>query len=296
MNDPASPSNKPIIYNYCNALVYVLDYIEYLRSVGTSKYSERFLADKLGIAKSSVHRLLAGQRKSFGLDLSTRIIKLFKLDHREALFFASLVHFSEANNTGEKDKYYSHMLKLVKPTSDSNIRQKYYSVLKEWYIPVLRELITMYHFDDDFETLATLVSPPISERKAKVGVELLESCGMIKKNQFGWYEQCDIHLSARSELKNAALLQHQHQVLDLNKKVLSNLLGTPDYKISTATFGLDECGEQELRQAIEDFRDQVISIAGSCDDSMNRVYQLNIGFFPVSKLKQGRSERPAGDC
>lgn len=285
------PISRPNVFEYTNAAALVVDMILYLKTQSSQKYSERFLAQKLGIGKSSVHRMMTDRQKTIRVEHVSIFSKLFKFDVRETQYFLNLTLFDLAKTSEDKDRFYQQMLKYIRPFDDALIRQQQYSMLKEWYIPALRELITMYPFDGDYETLGKALIPPIPGKKAKEGIELLEKFHQIKLNADGWYEQCNMHITAKSETIHTALLQHYFQVLDLNKKALNRVERKPSFKMSTATFGIDEQGRQEILEAFEDFRQQVISIAGRRDATMDRVFQLNIGLFPMSKMMPERKNK-----
>src|SRR6185369_4159464 len=68
------------------------------------------------------------------------------------------------------------------------LRQDQFQFYSKWYHSVIRSLIEMAGFKDDFKRLAAALSPRITAREAEASVRLLEKLGLIVKNADGVYQ------------------------------------------------------------------------------------------------------------
>lgn len=285
-------SAKISVFDYLEVQEYLRDALQQLNDENNNKYSYRFIAQRLGVSsKTTIGRILTGQRRSIPSDLVTGFSRLLRHDKQESDYFELLVRFCEAKNLKDQEDLYRRLIDLPRPVRKHQLRHFEYDFFKEWYISVVREVITMYKFDGDYQRLADYIRPPISIDQAKHAVHVLEELGMIEKQEDGWYVQKDVAISSRQEIRNMALLQHQLQHIDLVKKSLMLNQQENDYKISTATFGVNEEGFREVIKRVSEFQHEIVNLMARYDHCMDKVYQFNMYLYPLSRRTPGKISR-----
>ena len=59
-------------------------------------------------------------------------------------------------------------------------------------------------------------------------------------------------------------------------------VGKGERDISTVTVSLDDKGLEKVRDRVRTFQEEIVGIAASCG-TVNKVYQVNVQAFPMSK-------------
>jgi len=273
---PAAPD----IFAYTDYRIFIKDFFAYMKSI-KPYFSYQFFADKAGFkAKSFVHKVINGER-SLSQNSLFNIARALNLKGREIHFFEALVHFNESKNAEEREYYYSRMLETEPKCTGARLRKNQYSYFSRWYHSVVRELVTLISFDDDYKKLAAAVNPPITTKEAKESVELLLELGLIGKNEkSGRYEQTDVYITTRDTVQAVAVNRYQRETMQLALQS-HRTTNRNDRDFSTVTVGISEKGFERIRSELKDFRSFIGRIVAE-DNPADRIYQCNFQLFPVS--------------
>jgi uncharacterized protein (TIGR02147 family) len=207
------------------------------------------------------------------------------LNARQCEYFEALVLFNNSKTLKEREHHLARMGSLAGKTPGRMISEGQYAYFSEWYHPIIRELACMAKFKGDPETLAKAVRPAISTKEAKASLELLLRLGLLVKAVHGRYSQADGSIQTEDELTSFLILRYQKRNLSLAEDALDNVdPGSRD--ISTLTAGVSEACFHAVKKEIQAFRRHLARIVEK-DAGADRVYQLNLQFFPVSEIPQG---------
>jgi uncharacterized protein (TIGR02147 family) len=269
----------PIVYDYTEFNPYIADYFSAEKDLNPD-YSYAYLSTRLGFSsKSQVNRLLKGEQKKHSQNLLHLLSDYMGHSDQERDYFLNLSAFSEASSLKEKNFYYTKMHKILRPLAQYQLRSQEFTYLKEWYLPVLRELICIYDFKGNFNKLANMLNPPITCAQAKNGVELLLQLGLVEANN-PLYRQKSQIISAQGSLKKLAVRQHQTDQIQVLADQLQN--GKGGEHLGAITFGLNAQGQDLVHQKISDFLAELGEISAQYDSSMDQVFQFNVQFYPIS--------------
>ena len=153
---------------------------------------------------------------------------------------------------------------------------------KNWYNSVIRTLLSVYDFKDDFVALARKVFPPITTAEAKVTIRLLQELELIATDNDGFFRPTQKSISAPTGIKDKLIRQYQMSCIEQAR----NAAATTDDKgriIATNTVSISELGYQRLISKIEKFRSEVRALVHKDEDPADRVYQITISFIPVTR-------------
>jgi uncharacterized protein (TIGR02147 family) len=183
---------------------------------------------------------------------------------------------------------------MVSGISEAVLNSVQFDFYGEWYIPVIRELISLYNFGDNFSDIASKIRPSIEPVQARNAISLLLKLGLVKRLEDGTYQQTSTAIVADGTVTSLAIRSFMHTMIDKSKMALDTI----DKKIrhiSGITMGVSVEGYGLIAEEIEAFKDRVKVIVNN-DRNSNRIYQMCISLFPVSEeLAVQTKELPEGE-
>jgi uncharacterized protein (TIGR02147 family) len=141
--------------------------------------------------------------------------------------------------------------------------------------------VTLFDFKDNFKLLAETVLPPIKTCEATASVELLLKLGLIKKRPDGTYVQVDTALTAESGVASLAIRKFNKEMAMHAVAAIENFIKT-ERTIFGITVGVSQEMYEIINAEIAAFKDRIVTLV-SRDEKCERVYQLNMQFFPMSQ-------------
>jgi uncharacterized protein (TIGR02147 family) len=204
-----------------------------------------------------------------------------KLKKKEAEYFECLVDFNEAGTVEEKRIFFERLLALRKPQV-YQVQASQFEVYSKWYYTAVRELIGVTPFRGDYAALARALDPAIRPEQAERAVRVLEEAQLIVKDAQGRYRQAQPLITTGPEVESVSVAQYQIACMDLAKEAIDRH-DAARRDISTLTLSLTSEGFALLKEEIVSFRKKLLSLERNFL-APDRVYQLNMQFFPLSKL------------
>lgn len=263
-----------------------VDYRKFLRAYYNEQkkknryFSYRYFAGKAGISSPSFFKQVIDGKRNLTRPVIEKFGSAMKLGNREAAYFLSMVMFDQARTSVEKQQHYNSMRSMAGNFKESVLNGDFFDYFAQWYIPVIRELVTLYDFKDDFKKLASMIIPPIKPSEAKSAIKLLLRLRLLKKDNDGLYKQTDTALVADKSVVSLALQTFAKTMIDHSKLALEQA-NVDERHISGITMGISPETYSLLASEIDAFKDRVKAIVNR-DKNSSVVYQMNFAFFPVS--------------
>lgn len=266
-----------------------LDYREYLKDYYSAKkeanpaFSLRVFSDKIGFkAKDFISRVMNGD-KNLSNQSIPKVAAGLKLGKHETEFFTGLVRFNQAETTDERNSAFEEMqaaLKVARFAEKQHVLgHAQYMVYSHWRHLTVRSLIGMFGFNGDYEALAKQVCPRITAEEAKKSVQLLEECGLIKKDKGGKYVLTENSITTGDRTSKLALRGYHQHCLKLAADSIDR--DPPGSRhISGLTLGISQEGYERIVERINAFRKEIALIAEE-DQNSDKVFQLEFAMFPV---------------
>jgi uncharacterized protein (TIGR02147 family) len=267
------------LYSYTDYRRFLKDYYESHKAKNPS-FSYRYLANKAGVNSSAFFKFIIEGKRNLTKQSIIKIAAALRLTGNESEYFENLVFFNQAKTIKEKDLFFSRLMEHKKTRKVAPIGEEYYEYFAQWYHCVIRELIVMADFADDWERLGRLLKPRIGAKQAKQSVELLLRLGFLKKEN-GRYVQTEPVLSTGYGVSAHQIVKFQIEML---KHAIEsfNLAGERERLNSSTTFGISGELFAHFVAMIRDFRLKLMELA-RLDNKASMVYQLNLNLFPVSR-------------
>jgi uncharacterized protein (TIGR02147 family) len=273
-------SDLPSVYAYNDFRKFLVDYQAARQKIEPSFSKSEFSRSLLlPNTRSYFNDVLRGKRVSE--TFVERIIASVGFDRDEALFFRTLVRFNQAANIEERDVFFEQLIALNRTPRrvlDKNILV-YYS---KWYHSVIRALLEIYDFKDDYAWLAKKLNPAITPREAKKAIALLERLGIITRNASGFYKPSDKSIAAPESMRDDLIHHFQLKFLGLAQAVLAQRPAGIPYS-STNTVSISEQGLKRLLALTRRFQDQVRSLVHKDENAATKVLHIGVVMCPLSK-------------
>ncbi len=275
------------IYYYSDYRQYIKDYYESNKAVNPA-FSYRYLAQKAGVNSSAFFKFIIEGKRNLTKQTILKTCVALKLTDKAAEYFENLVFFNQARTVKEKNYFFDKLIALQKSKNVKRIDEDHYEYFAEWYHCVIRELVTMVDFGEDYSKLARMLKPRITAKQARDSVELLLKLGFLKKSG-GKFIQTEPVVSTGYSIKAHQIVKFQIAMLQNAIESFNRCKDTERLNSST-TFGISRKTYVNFIDKIRDFRSNLMEQA-RLDSNPEVVYQLNLNFFPLSEKTAGKSRR-----
>ncbi len=263
-----------------------IDYRKYLdhyykeKKKNSRHFSYRFFAQKTGINSPSFLKHVIDGKRNLTAPVIEKFCHALKLTKKEAVYFRHLVLFNQGKTSSEKQEHYAILRSMCNTIKESVLKQNQFDYFEKWYTVIIRELICLFNFKDDFKKLSRAIVPVITTAEAKKAVALLLELGLVSKKEDGSYSQTDQAIVVDDSITSMAVRLFMENMLDKAKAALHSVDRSKRH-ISGITLGISPAAYEVLASEVEAFKDRIKTIVNRDKDS-SQVYQLNISLFPAS--------------
>jgi uncharacterized protein (TIGR02147 family) len=266
------------VFDYSDYRQFLKDHYERHKAVNPS-FSYRYLSQKAGINSAPFYKFIIEGKRNLTKATILKTCVALKLNDREAEYFENLVFFNQARTVAEKNHFFERLVEKQRHRSISKIREEQFEYFSEWYHCIVRELVCMVDFKDDYAKIAKCLHPAITPREAAKSVKLLLRLGFLKKVH-GRYRQTDPLLSTGYGLGSHQLINFQikmlHKAIEAFDRCKQNerLTSATTLAVSHATYG-------RMVEKLRTMRTELLEMARNeaCPET---VYELTINLFPLA--------------
>jgi uncharacterized protein (TIGR02147 family) len=270
--------NEPQILEYQDYRDYLKDLYEY-RKNEYPRYSYRKLASDFGFKPTNFFYLIIQRKRNLSFEALHRILAFSKFNAKDKRYFKALVNYNQADDPSEKESFLKELHK-IKVKKSNIISESQFSYFKNWYTPVIRELISLKGFVPNLSWISKKIVPKLTESNIKDTLTVLEKLNMIKRVGRKWV-QLERHLATSIEVTSEILGRYHEQLLGLS---MASLEYDPnDRDIGSMTMSLSRDQFDWMVRRVREFREEVQEELRKQDESPSMVYQLNMQLFPVTK-------------
>jgi uncharacterized protein (TIGR02147 family) len=276
------------VSEYIDYRKFLADYYED-RKANSHYFSYRYFSQKIEINSPSFLKYVIEGKRNLTMKMVDRFCKALDLSVREARYFRNLVLFNQAKTSGEKQDHYAVLRSMSGMVKEEVLGTDQYDYFSHWYTPVIRELICMRDFGDDYKSIAETLKPPILPSEARAAVTLLLRLKLVERQENGGYRQTESAVTADSLVVSLAVRSFTRKMLDLSKTAIDTVDRNQRH-ISGITMGISPEAYDVLAAELEAFKDRVKIIVNR-DVSGSKIYQMNLSLFPVSEDVRSVSEK-----
>jgi uncharacterized protein (TIGR02147 family) len=300
--DPVISGVKSCSIRYCynmkpqvNNLFEFSDFKKFLadyqskRQETDASFTKSRLCKDLGLPKtrSFFNDIVKGTRPLSKANIE-RFVDMFRMDEDEAQYFRILVDFGQADRDKERELLFDQLIALNR-TPKKLVDPDKYQFYRHWYHTAIFSALDVLEFSGDYKKLANWLTPAITIDKAKESIRLLKRLGLIQKNSKGVWKATDRTLDTGPMIRHELVKGYQLQSLEIAKHQLLHE-HEPDGSISysTVTVSISQPAHEQIMKRLQKFKSEVRAIAHKDSLSADRIYQLNIQYYPQSNLGLSR--------
>ncbi len=269
----------PIIFKYLNYRSFLKDMFEFRKKMH-DYFSYRYFSSKSGFASPNFLKLVTSGKRNLTNNSIPKIAKGFELKKKEREFFENMVFMNQATTHDERNHYYKKMMTINGNTKAQKIAKAQYDYFSKWYYPVIREIVTFGDCRHTPESIATLLNPRIKSGEVKKALKLLADLKLIKKDENGYWEQCEKKVTTGPEVKSLVVTNFHKEMLKLATEAIERH-SQKERDITALTLGINGSKIPDIKKMIATFRKELLNMA--CDDEdSDQVIQINIQAFPLT--------------
>jgi uncharacterized protein (TIGR02147 family) len=272
-----------------------LDYRKFLaeyyrrKKKATATFSFRAFARRAGLRSPNHLKRVIDRERNLSAETAIVYAETIGLEGDAAAYFCELVRFDQAKSSKERSNAYRRLTQYRGYQRAQGLDAQHDRYHSEWYIPAVREMVSLPDFRADPRWIADQLVPPITEKQAADALTVLEELGMLVRKGDAM-RRADPVVSTGPETSGLHVV-HFHGVM-MEKAIQSiDTVPAADRDISGVTLCIPEGALAELKERIRDFRKEVIAREAE-EGAADRVVHVAIQLFPLTKgrLPRGRSE------
>lgn len=284
-----NPQSLPSVYQFLDAREFLRQAYDAQKRVNKG-FSHRYIAKAMGAGSSSFFKDVLNGRASLNPARAAKFARLFCMNPRDTAYFETLVLYTQASDPAEKERLLQTLARAKGAGQQAVLEASQAEYLQKWHYAAVRELLAITDFDEDYEALASRLSPPITAAEARDAIQLLLRLKLIRRAKDGRYEKAD----------KVVVTGPRHQAEKSRPGILANLelarraLDTypPEIRpFSYLTLSVSPESLQYIQERLREVRRDILERV-SQDENVDRLYQLNMQLFPISALpaQASRSE------
>lgn len=276
------------IFSYSDFKAYLRDKITLLKEEDRS-YTYRKISSELGIKSPAYITQVLNGSSTLSAKLLPEFVKVLGLKKREALYFEVLVNYNQAKNRESRTIYYQQMTELKKQ-SQTKLNTESYLYYEKWYYSAIRAILDVVPFDGtNFDDISNVIVPSISKKQVAKAIKVLEKLELIKQGDDGFYKLAHRHLTTGLNSDSVVLNNFVLNTTDIAKESLYNF-PVEERSFSALTLCVSKDCFNDIKNDIAEFRKKILDKV-SKDSNMEKVCQLNIQLFPLSKSKDDDDDK-----
>jgi uncharacterized protein (TIGR02147 family) len=281
-------ASLPSVYEYVDYRAFMRDHFAASKSV-MPQYSFRYLSRKAGFASSNFLKLVMDGSRNLGPAAVEKVAKAMKLGASEADFFASLVALGQAATVAERNRAFERVAANRRFRAARKLDGPLFEYLTHWYYPVVRELAARDDFQEDPAWIVSQIRPAIEPRQAKAALATLEKLGLLVRGAAGTLARGEASLTTGHEVRSVVVPAYHLQMIEQAAKAVERVV-PEERDVSALTVCIKESTLADLKARIHRFREEMMDRCDS-EESPERVYQLCIQLFPLSRSKAAEPAR-----
>ncbi len=274
--------SKPKILEYGNYRLFLKAFYE-AKKAAQPGFSHRVFSRMAGFGSPNFIHLVIEGKRNLSEDSIEKCLQALKLGVEEARHFRNLVLLNQAGNAEERRHYAKQIIQSRAFRKLHPITQAQFEYHSEWHRVAIRELVALDSFREDPDWIAQALVPSITPAEARKAIDLLQTLKMIERDANGRLRQAQSVVSAGDEVAMASVTRFHQQMIKKGAESIE-LFAQAEREISSVTIGLSKKGALQIKTLIQAFRRELLAIAEN-DQGLDRIYQANFQFFPLSKEK-----------
>ncbi len=281
MRGEHSYREAPHVFDYLDARAYVRDCIAYLK-LTKQGFSFRRFTKEIGMASPGhIHLMLSG-KQSLTEVAAEKLARGFELNKAETKRLIELVMVERVSEESAKENLKQKIVNDQMRKRKAKLAEHQFAYCTNWYYPVIREMVGLSDFRLDLAWIADRLSGKVSTSEVSKAIKTLLALGMIR-TEGSALVQSESMVSTDDVTPRSDLLSQFHKAMMQKAQEAQDAVVDSMREISGMTLTIDAAEFEKLKCELVEFRNQVFQKYGLVKPTHDRVCQVNIQFFPLTK-------------
>lgn len=268
---------KPIS-DYTDYHLYLKDFYEERKMmVGLSW---RGFNKMVGFRSASYMKLVCEGKSKLSSVGAVRIAKAFGFNKVQTSYFCAMVTYCNTPVEKKKNAAYEVMQSIIKDNKIRVVGNDDYNYYSSWWNPVLRELAPRLPSALPL-IVAGMFYDEVSAEDVRRSLDFMVQAGFLKRLKRNSYAQLDKAIQGSSESIPKAIRNMHKKMAEFAVKAIENFPKT-DRNFSGLTIAASKSTYSQIVKELNICRKKIAEIVSSSEDG-NRIFRLNMQFFPVTK-------------
>ncbi len=280
------------VFSYIDFREYIRDF--YVDNKKRAGLSYREFSKMAGFSSPVFIKLVIEGKTNVTKSSISKLCNAMGLKREERQYFKNLVLFSQTKNIDAKMEYLQTMKRIQSPLPIDELTDEQFEYFSRWYNPIIKELIDIIDFDGNYQTLAKLITPPITDDEAREAVELLKKLGLVREEN-GQFVSTHKFVTSSGLSAGTIAVRSMQQKMALLAAEAVETIPKELRDISGVSVNVSSKSMEKIREELANCRRNILEIA-SKDDAGDGVFRVNLHLFPISqrvpetmlKRKRGR--------
>jgi uncharacterized protein (TIGR02147 family) len=278
------PSDSTDIFKFQGFRDYLRHCLEERKATRRGTGSLRSLAARSGFRSPSTISMFASGMRVPNPIAADKLACGLGLAGRQRKYFITLAALEAASSERERSEAHARLVKLRAMTDESLLECRQYRFLSDPLYPILYCLMGVSGIDQSPEALAAVIPDAKASRVEKTLLDL-QGLGLIHKDADGGFSQTQKMISTADCLpdgaQDAAFHGYHKHMLVAAAAALE--LSREEREMNGLTIAIPRSQLPVVKERIRRFR-RAINETMSRFDEADDVYQLNIQFFPLTRM------------
>lgn len=282
----ASPSDTPDLFGFLDYRAYLAAWFDAKKAANT-RFSHRLFARLAGQKSPSL--LLAVMRGKRNLTPATcaAFVEAMKLNKEESAFFRALVDLDQAETDDDRNEAWHRISAARRFREARRVEGDGFKYLSSWHYPAIRELAAAEDFREDPTWIAAALAPRITTAQARRALADLLEMGLLEPDEHGVPRPADATLVTPPQVRGLAVHNYHRQMSTRAHDAVAGFQ-PPERHLLGVTVGIPQAMVPQLKDELNAVQSRLLDLCDSAEDPAERVFQLNLQLFPLSRAVEDR--------
>jgi uncharacterized protein (TIGR02147 family) len=267
------------VYGYLDYRSFLEDWFED-RKKTNRRFSHRLFARLAGHKNPSLLLQVVHGKRNLTDASTDGFLRALKLGDEEARFFRLLVQLDQARTHEERRVAWEAIAATRRFRQARNVDALAVRFLQDWTLPAVHELSRLPGFINDHEWVADALQPSIGKRDAKRALAELEELGLLKDGK-----ATDQTIVTPHQMTAVAVRDYHRQMMARAADCLDEVPAEQRH-FGAVTVAVSEDLLPQLKDEVAAFQERLLELCDGSEITPDRVMQVNIQLFPLSKSIQ----------
>lgn len=295
-------SERPAISNYSDYRQFLKDFYEYKKatlSTPVRAYSYSAFSAAADIKSPNYLKLIIEGQRNLSEEMIKKFAKALQLSKAETEEFRVLVHYGQAQDPLERNRYLKALgdFRVNQQLKTGEIKAETWEMVPNWVTWVLYALADQKGAAFDAVRLRELMRSRVSKDEVKKSLDrLIESGQLVTDESAGVIKKGRLLMPGSADVPVAMVRKIQSELIYLGLESLFSDDST-DREFGSLTLALTEEEFEQLKFELRQLRKRIYKdiLVKREQSKGDRVFQLNIQFFPVTEASPEAEPKKAAD-